>query len=72
MKFVYRDEHFVFIDDEKEYLLPNEDIARLIARPGTRVLRYIDTDTIKSMPLKSTIGEIEGFELFQHHDNNAT
>ena len=72
MKFVYRDEHFVFIDDQKEYLLPNEDIARLIARPGTRVLRYIDTDTIKSMPLKTTIGEIEGFELFQHYDNNAT
>ena len=72
MKFIYRDQHYILIDDQKEYLLPNEDISRLIARPGTRVLRYIDTDTIKSMPLKTTIGEIEGFELFQHYDNNAT
>ena len=71
MKFIYRDQHFILLDDQKEYLLPNEDIARLTNRPGTRVLRYIDTDAIKSMPLKITIGEIKGFELFQKHNSTS-
>ncbi len=72
MKFVYRDQHFILVDDQKEYLLPNEDIVRLLKRPGTRVLRYIDADTIKSMPLEITIGEIEGFKLFQKYDMTLT
>ena len=72
MKFVYRDQHFILVDDQKEYLLPNEDIVRLLKRPVTRVLRYIDADTIKSMPLEITIGEIEGFKLFQKYDMTLT
>ena len=72
MKFIYRDQHFILVDDQKEYLLPNEDIARLLNRPGTRVLRYIDADTVKSIPLKIAIGEIKGFELFQNHEKSPT
>ena len=72
MKFIYRDQHFIFVDEQKEYLLPDEDITRLLSRPGTRVLRYIDTETIKSMPLKTPIGEIEGFILFQKYNNTST
>ncbi len=72
MQFIYRDQHFIFVDDQKEYLLPDEDIARLTSRPGTRVLHYIDAETIKSMPLKIAIGEIEGFALLQTHNNNSS
>jgi len=69
MKFIYRDQHFILVDAQKEYTLPDEDIARLLSRPGTRVLRYIDEDTIKSMPLKTAIGEIEGFDLLKKYEN---
>jgi len=65
MKFIYRDQHFILQDDQKEYLLPDEEIARLINRPRTRVLRYLDAENVKSVPLDTPIGEIEGFELIR-------
>jgi len=71
MKFIYRDHHFILVDEHKEYVLPDEDISRLISRPGTRVLRYIDADTIKSIPLKTAIGEIEGFNLFKKQETTS-
>jgi len=64
MKFKINDGTVHFIKDNKTYTLPSEDIARLIARPGTRVLRVVnDKDEVSSMPLAVAIGEIEGFEL---------
>ena len=69
MKFIYRDQHFILLDDQKEYLLPDEDIARLISRPGTRVLRYLDAESVKSVPLDTPIGEIEGFELLKTYND---
>ena len=64
MKFEINDETVLFIKDNKTYTLPSEDIARLIARPGTRVLRVVnDKDEITSMPVSLPIGEIEGFDL---------
>ena len=65
MQFIYRDQLYILVDEDKEYVLPTEDVARLISRPGTRVLHYVDADTIKSMPLKDSIGDIEGFQLLQ-------
>ena len=72
MKFIYRDHRFILVDEQKEYVLPDEDISRLLGRPGTRVLRYIDADTVKSIPLKIAIGKIEGFNLFQKHENTPS
>lgn len=69
MKFIYRNQHFILLDDQKEYLLPDEDITRLISRPGTRVLRYLDAETVQSVPLDTPIGEIQGFELLQTYND---
>ena len=69
MKFIYHNQHFLLLDDQKEYLLPDEDIARLISRPGTRVLRYLDAETVQSVPLDTPIGEIQGFELLQTYND---
>ena len=64
MRFELYDNTLYFIDNDKKYTLPNEDIQRLIARPGTRVLRMIDKDgKITSTPLSTAVGEIEGYDL---------
>jgi len=64
MKFKITNDTVQFIKDDKTYTLPNEDIARLISRPGTRVLRVVtNEDAVTSMPLTVAIGEIEGFKL---------
>ena len=64
MRFEINNKTVLFIKDDKTYTLPSEDIARLIARPGTRVLRVVnDKNEITSMPVSLPIGEIEGFDL---------
>jgi len=53
-----------------KYTIPNEDIQRLIARPGTRVLRMIDEDNkISSTPLSTPVGEIAGYDLLSKQKN---
>ena len=64
MKFEINSDTVFFITDNKTYTLPSEDIARLIGRPGTRVLRVVnDKGEVTSMPVSLPIGEIEGFDL---------
>ncbi len=64
MKFEINNDTVLFITDDKTYTLPSEDIARLISRPRTRVLRVVnDKGEVTSMPVSLPIGEIEGFDL---------
>ncbi len=61
MQFIYDNGDLTLVKETQVYHIPSEDIERLISRPGTRVLRYLDEGVIKSMPLSVAIGEIEGF-----------
>ncbi len=63
MQFIYDNENLTLVKEAQVYHIPSEDIERLINRPSTRVLRYLDEGVMKSMPLAMTIGEIDGYAL---------
>ena len=65
MHFVYTENTRTFHDGSKSYTVPTEDIERLLMRPGTRVLRFTTDEGIESIPLKTAVGEIEGFKTLQ-------
>jgi len=65
MKFIYVDHTVTLIDGANNYIIPPEDIERLLIRPGTRVLRFKEGDEVQSIPLKTAVGEIEGFEILK-------
>ena len=58
MKFIYIDGSLILIDGSKSYNIPTEDIERLLMRPGTRVLRFVQDGETCSIPLATAIGEI--------------
>ncbi len=65
MKFIYNGTNIILEDDTKSYVIPFNDIARLLMRPGTRVLRFEEKGEMISIPLSTAIGEIEGYELLK-------
>ena len=68
MKFLYTEDLVTLADGDTSYILPTEDIERLLMRPGTRVLRMIDKEgEIISRPLSQPVGEIEGYDLLITH-----
>jgi len=67
MKFIYIDHTVTLVDGVNNYIIPSEDIERLLMRPGTRVLRFKDGDEIQSVPLKKAVGEIEGYDMLVTH-----
>ena len=66
MQFKLQDNKLTFHDQDKSYIIPMEDVQRLVSRPGTRVLRVKTDDGFKSMPLATAISEIEGFGLLSN------
>ena len=71
MQFKLQDNKLTFHDQNKSFIIPIEDVQRLISRPGTRVLRIKTDDGFKSMPLPTAIGEIEGFDILRQILNQA-
>jgi len=67
MKFIYVDHTVTLVDGPNNYIIPPEDIERLLMRPGTRVLRFKEGDEVQSIPLKTAVGEIEGFEILKEN-----
>ena len=66
MKFERNENTIYLIQKETKYTIPNEDIQRLIARPGTRVLRMVDKEgNVTSTPLSTAVGEIEGYAVLK-------
>jgi len=66
MKFEQNNNTIFLIQEDTKYAIPNEDIQRLLARPGTRVLRMIDEEgNVTSTPLATAVGEIEGYALLK-------
>jgi len=63
MRFIYEREQVVLEDGAARYTIPKSDIARLLMRPGTRVLRFEKEGEVVSIPLATAIGEIEGYDL---------
>ena len=64
MQFKIENNRLTFTLDDKTYTLPDEDLQRLVARPGTRVLRMLDEEgKVTSTPLSTAVGEIEGYQL---------
>jgi len=70
MKFELDNNTLYLLKNDIKYTIPNKDIQRLIARPGTRVLRMIDEDNkISSTPLSTPVGEIAGYDLLSKQKN---
>jgi len=65
MKFEFNNNTLYLIQDTTTYTIPTEDIQRLIARPGTRVLRFKEKGKTVSIPLTTAIGEIEGYSCLE-------
>lgn len=65
MQFQLQNGTVTLIVDQTTYTIPTEDVARLVMRPGTRVLRFTKEGEVSSIPLTTAVGEIEGFELLK-------
>ena len=64
MRFEITNDTVTFILNDKTFTLPDEDLQRLVARPGTRVLRMVDEEgNVTSTPLSTAVGEVEGYQL---------
>ena len=64
MKFEINNSKLTFTLDDKIFTVPDEDLQRLVARPGTRVLRMVDEEgNVTSTPLSTAVGELEGYQL---------
>ena len=73
MRFEIVNNKLIFINEKGSYTIPSEDIQRLVARSGTRVLRMADEDgSTTSTPLPLAVGEIEGYQLLSEFQLKAS